>query len=85
MANNISDHIKLILKDLPKDSGVYQYFDENGKILYIGKAKNLKNRVKSYFIGDQFGKTKVLVKKIFTIKYIIVETEQDALQYSFKR
>ena len=79
MANNISDHIKLILKDLPKDSGVYQYFDENGKILYIGKAKNLKNRVKSYFIGDQFGKTKVLVKKIFTIKYIIVETEQDAL------
>ena len=79
MAINISEHIKLILKDLPKDPGVYQYFDENGKILYIGKAKILKNRVKSYFVGEQFGKTKVLVKKIFTIKYIIVETEQDAL------
>ncbi len=79
MAINISEHIKLILKDLPKDPGVYQYFDENGNILYIGKAKILKNRVKSYFVGEQFGKTKVLVKKIFTIKYIIVETEQDAL------
>lgn len=79
MAINISEHISLILKDLPKDPGVYQYFDENGNILYIGKAKILKNRVKSYFVGEQFGKTKVLVKKIFTIKYIIVETEQDAL------
>jgi excinuclease ABC subunit C len=79
MSSNFSEHIKLILKDLPKDPGVYQYFDENGKILYVGKAKNLRNRVRSYFIGDQYGKTKVLVKKISTIKYIIVETEQDAL------
>jgi len=79
MSSTISEHIKLILKDLPKDPGVYQYFDENGKILYVGKAKNLRNRVRSYFIGEQFGKTKVLVKKVSTIKYIIVETEQDAL------
>jgi excinuclease ABC subunit C len=74
-----SDHILLIIKGLPNDPGVYQYFDINGDILYVGKAKNLKNRVRSYFNGSQFGKTKVLVKKIVNIKFIIVETEQDAL------
>tara|TARA_B110000211_G_C14086783_1_gene557041 strand:+ start:2218 stop:4014 length:1797 start_codon:yes stop_codon:yes gene_type:complete len=79
MSKVFSNHILLILKGLPSDPGVYQYFDLNGDILYVGKAKNLKNRVRSYFNGNQFGKTKVLVNKIVNIKFIIVETEQDAL------
>lgn len=79
MTKTVSPHIQSILKDLPDKPGVYQYFDEQGEILYVGKAKVLKNRVKSYFTGEQFGKTRVLVRKIVNIKYIIVETEQDAL------
>jgi excinuclease ABC subunit C len=60
---------------------VYQYFDAEGKIIYVGKAKNLKKRVSSYFNKDQHdnGKTQVLVRKIEDIKYIIVDTELDAL------
>ncbi|OFY83668.1 MAG: excinuclease ABC subunit C [Bacteroidetes bacterium RIFCSPLOWO2_12_FULL_35_15] len=66
---------------MPCDPGVYQYFDVEGKIIYVGKAKNLKKRVSSYFNKDQSenGKTQVLVKKISDIKYIIVDTEIDAL------
>lgn len=66
---------------MPDDPGVYQYFDVEGKIIYVGKAKNLKKRVSSYFNKDQSenGKTQVLVKKISDIKYIIVDTEIDAL------
>lgn len=79
MSNLFSKHIQLILSDLPSKPGVYQYYDDKGNILYVGKAKVLKNRVKSYFTGENFGKTKVLVKKISDIKFIIVETEQDAL------
>ena len=79
MSKVFSDHIIQILRGLPNDPGVYQYFDVEGSILYVGKAKNLKNRVKSYFNGKQYGKTKVLVNKIVNIKFIIVETEQDAL------
>ena len=71
--------IKQIVKGLPVNPGVYQYYDEKGSLLYIGKAKNIKNRVKSYFSGEQTGKTKVLVQKIYDIKFIIVPTEQDAL------
>jgi excinuclease ABC subunit C len=68
------------LQTLPHQPGVYQYFDVNGKILYVGKAKNLKKRVSSYFTKNHdYGKTKVLVKKIVTIKHIVVETETDAL------
>lgn len=76
-----SDHISTLLKTLPDNPGVYQYFDSEGKILYVGKAKNLKKRVASYFNKDQYenGKTQVLVKKIADIKYIVVDTEIDAL------
>lgn len=65
---------------LPKKPGVYQYFDASGKIIYIGKAKNLKNRVSSYLNKtNQIGKTLILVRKICDLKYIVVESEQDAL------
>lgn len=70
---------EIILK-LPSSPGVYQYFDTSGVIIYIGKAKNLKNRVLSYLNKtNQSGKTQVLVKKIADLKYIVVESEQDAL------
>jgi excinuclease ABC subunit C len=71
--------IESIIKSLPGKPGVYQFYDINGKILYVGKAKSLKNRVSSYFNGQVVGKTAVLVKKIADIQYIIVETELDAL------
>ena len=66
---------------MPDNPGVYQYYDADGKIIYVGKAKNLKKRVSSYFNKDQSenGKTKILVKKIVDIKFIIVDTELDAL------
>ncbi len=68
------------LKTLPNSPGVYQYFDTNGTIIYVGKAKNLKKRVSSYFTKNhEYGKTRVLVKKIANIKHIVVETETDAL------
>lgn len=74
-------HITHILKELPKNPGVYQYFDAFGKLIYVGKAKSLKNRVSSYFNKDSYdsGKTRLLVKQIRDIKFIIVETEFDAL------
>ncbi len=70
-----------ILNSLPNNPGVYRFFDNNHNILYIGKAKNLKKRVYSYFshINDLSGKIKVLVKKISSIEYIIVESEYEAL------
>lgn len=70
-----------ILSNLPKSPGVYQFFDENGKIIYVGKAKSLKSRVSSYFTSKRHesAKTHVLVRKIRDIKYIVVPTEQDAL------
>lgn len=70
----------LQIQTLPDGPGVYQYYDKEGKILYVGKAKNLKKRVASYFnkIHDT-AKTNVLVKKIVTIKHIVVPTETDAL------
>lgn len=76
-----SDYIQTLLRTLPDNPGVYQYFDEEEKLLYVGKAKNLKKRVSSYFNKDNHenGKTQVLVKKIVDIKYIIVNTELDAL------
>ncbi|MFN0030700.1 MAG: excinuclease ABC subunit UvrC [Flavobacteriales bacterium] len=78
---NHPDHIENILKLLPHNPGVYQYYDEEGTILYVGKAKNLRNRVSSYFNKQQYesAKTKLLVRKIADIKYIVVETELDAL------
>ena len=72
--------LELQIQTLPDSPGVYQYYDKDGKILYVGKAKNLKKRVSSYFnkIHDT-AKTNVLVKKIVTIKHIVVPTESDAL------
>lgn len=66
---------------MPEKAGVYQFFDENGSILYVGKAKVLKNRVTSYFnkIKHDSIKTKLMVKKIRDVKYSVVETESDAL------
>ncbi len=72
--------LEIQLQTLPHQPGVYQYFDADDKILYVGKAKDLKKRVSSYFTKNHdYGKTKVLVKKIVTIKHIVVETETDAL------
>ncbi|MFL9838207.1 excinuclease ABC subunit UvrC [Flavobacterium sp. ST-75] len=72
--------LELQIQTLPDSPGVYQYYDKDGKLLYVGKAKNLKKRVSSYFtkVHDS-GKTRVLVKKIASIKHIVVPTENDAL------
>lgn len=68
------------IRNLPTEPGVYQYFDSEGKIIYIGKAKNLRNRVSSYLNkSNQTSKTSVLVKKICDLKYTVVSSEQDAL------
>lgn len=76
----IPDHLKNLVSVLPDSPGVYQYFNENGKIIYVGKAKNLRKRVASYFIKKHDSpKTSVLIKKIHDIKYIVVNTEEDAL------
>jgi len=77
----VNEKLQQQISSVPKKPGVYQYYDVNDKILYIGKAKNLKSRVLSYFNNDkaQSGKTRVLVRKIKTIRYIITETEMDAL------
>ncbi|MDA8591399.1 excinuclease ABC subunit UvrC [Flavobacteriaceae bacterium] len=75
-----SSRLEIQLKTLPSTPGVYQFFDAKGTVIYVGKAKNLKNRVRSYFnkVHD-YGKTNVLVKKIHNIKHIVVDTETDAL------
>ncbi|WP_347067321.1 excinuclease ABC subunit UvrC [Flavobacterium sp. WV_118_3] len=72
--------LELQIQTLPDSPGVYQYYDKDGKILYVGKAKNLRKRVASYFnkVHDT-AKTNVLVKKIVSIKHIVVPTETDAL------
>lgn len=76
-----SDHIQNLIRALPDNPGVYQYYDLEQRIIYVGKAKNLKKRVASYFNKDQYenGKTQVLVRKIADIKYIVVDSEMDAL------
>lgn len=80
MATDYKEHIKMILSVLPETPGCYQYFDERGTIIYVGKAKNLKRRVSSYFNKEHdSNKTRVLVKQIRDIKYIVVDTEEDAL------
>ena len=72
--------LEIQLKTLPNLPGVYQYYDASGTIIYVGKAKNLKKRVSSYFAKNhEYGKTRVLVKKIVDIKHIVVDTETDAL------
>jgi excinuclease ABC subunit C len=76
----VSTALNLQIQSLPDNPGVYQYYDKDGKILYVGKAKNLRKRVSSYFnkVHDT-ARTNVLVKKIVTIKHIVVPTETDAL------
>ena len=72
--------LELQIQSLPDNPGVYQYYDKEDKILYVGKAKNLKKRVSSYFNKiHETAKTNVLVRKIVTIKHIVVATESDAL------
>lgn len=74
-------HIETILKSLPTSAGVYRFLDQDGKIIYVGKAKNLKNRVQSYFKNDlsHSPKTRLLVKKIHDIKLVVVSSETEAL------
>lgn len=74
-----NDHIALLLKRIPESPGVYQYFDKDGQIIYVGKAKNLHRRVNSYFNKDhQSSKTRQLVAHIADIRYVVVDNEQDA-------
>ncbi|MFN5417498.1 MAG: excinuclease ABC subunit UvrC [Flavobacteriia bacterium] len=74
------EELNIKLKTLPENPGVYQYFDKNEEIIYVGKAKNLKKRVSSYFAKiHEDGKTNILVRKIVDIKYIVVASELDAL------
>jgi excinuclease ABC subunit C len=76
--SNIKD-IQSILSSLPDNPGVYQFIDSYGKIIYVGKAKNLKKRVTSYFAKNQSGKTTVMLNKAGDIRHIVVENESDAL------
>ena len=74
------DHLQLKLKTIPEQPGIYQYLDKEGVIIYVGKAKNLKKRVTSYFVKTQENaKTRILVKQIIDIHYLVVDTELDAL------
>jgi len=72
--------LKTISNNLPTTPGVYQFFDSKNKVIYIGKAKNLKKRVASYFSTQSHtGKTNKLISNISSIKHILVKTESDAL------
>ena len=74
------EYLRNIVLNLPETPGCYQYFDQTGTIIYVGKAKNLKRRVSSYFNKEHDNrKTAMLVSKIYDIKYIVVNTEEDAL------
>lgn len=83
MSSDIAEQkqIETILKSLPTSAGVYRFLDKNGTIIYVGKAKNLRNRVQSYFKNDlsHSPKTRLLVKKIHDIKLVVVENETEAL------
>lgn len=80
MLNQFSEHIQSIIKTLPDQPGVYQYFDEDNLLLYVGKAKNLKKRVSSYFSKEHdSNRLRIMVKKIYDIKTIKVNSELDAL------
>jgi excinuclease ABC subunit C len=78
--NKYFSHLEGIVKNLPGKPGVYQFFDEKNRIIYVGKAKHLKKRVSSYFnkINSVSGKVQMLVRRIADIRYIVVDTEQDA-------
>ncbi|MDP2337745.1 MAG: excinuclease ABC subunit UvrC [Bacteroidota bacterium] len=75
-----AEYLRSLVSVLPDQPGIYQYFDVSGKIIYVGKAKNLKKRVASYFNKNQQNrKTALLIRSIADIKHLVVETEQDAL------
>lgn len=77
---NRQNHLKELIRVLPEDPGVYQYLDDSGKIIYVGKAKNIKKRVASYFNKEpDNAKTRILVRKIAHVEHIVVSTEEDAL------
>ena len=77
---NIKEHLRSLISVLPDKPGVYLFHNSEGTVIYVGKAKDLKKRVSSYFVKTpEHGKTRVLVKKIHDIKHIVVETEEDAL------
>ncbi len=80
-SNPFKAHLEKIIKTLPSLPGVYQYFDKQGSVIYVGKAKNLKNRVNSYFRSESnlSAKTRVLVRKIADIKLVVVASETEAL------
>lgn len=76
-----SDHVAAAVSMLPDDPGIYQFLNKDGQIIYVGKAKNLKKRVSSYFNKEHHdsGKTEVLLRHIADVRYMVVETEEDAL------
>ena len=75
-----NEHLRGIVMNLPASPGIYQYLDKDGTIIYVGKAKNLKRRVYSYFSKEHdSAKTRILVSKIADVRYIVVNTEEDAL------
>lgn len=77
---NANEYLRGIVLNLPTGPGIYQYLNKEGTIIYVGKAKNLKRRVYSYFSKEhQSAKTRILVSKIADIRYIVVNTEEDAL------
>ncbi len=77
----MTENLKNSVKNLPKSPGVYRFFNKSGELIYVGKAKNLKNRVSSYFSKQKYesAKTKMLVSRIERLEFVVVETEQDAL------
>ncbi len=81
MIADFSDHLRAQIQTLPSNPGVYRFYDDTGRLIYVGKAKNLKNRVTSYFSQEHahYGKTRVMVKNIRDIQYIVVNSEMEAL------
>ena len=80
MKEEKNNHLRSLIRSLPSGPGVYRYLDEDGKVIYVGKAKNLKKRVSSYFTKKHTsGKLRLLVKKIADIEFVVTETERDAL------
>ena len=80
MKKDVEVHIREILRQLPEKPGVYQHINSEGEIIYVGKAKNLKRRVQSYFTKEhESRRTASLVRQIYDLKYIVVNTENDAL------
>ena len=80
MNSPLFEPVKDLVKLLPEHPGVYQYYNKEGRIIYVGKAKNLRKRVSSYFSKEHSDrKTKILVRQIADIRHIVVETEEDAL------